>query len=144
MTEQNDQADPWSAGWAPPDPVEESEREIRAYMAAPREVRGDVARWLRKPEVERLQLDGWANQERGDPVMMPDDEGDVRIVSTVRDRHGSGTDLRIWINPDAAPVDVLRLATKLLDWYRKTSEEYPGEVLMPAPENGVGTFTVLH
>jgi hypothetical protein len=75
--------------------------------------------WLQaspKPLRNFIQVDGWANIEPGDYVMVPDDEGDVLTGGACREPQRSGTTVRILIAADADQADIVRIIRKQLDW----------------------------
>ncbi|MGD9619819.1 MAG: hypothetical protein AB7G47_04640 [Mycolicibacterium sp.] len=72
-----------------------------------------------KPIRDFLQLDGWANREPGDAVMVPDDDGDVLMGGFRQEPQRSGTTVRIWVAEGAERDDVVRIIHKQLAWYEE-------------------------
>jgi hypothetical protein len=72
-----------------------------------------------KPLRDFIQIDGWANIEPGDPIMVPDDDGDVLMSGRTREPQSSGTTVRIYIADGADRDDVLRIIRKQLDWFER-------------------------
>lgn len=69
-----------------------------------------------KPVREFIQVDGWANIESGDYIMVPDYDGDVLACGRTREPQRSDTTVRILIASDAKHDDVLRIIRKQLEW----------------------------
>jgi hypothetical protein len=69
-----------------------------------------------RPLRDFIQVDGWANVEPGDPIMVPDTDGDVLMRGYVREPQRSGTTVRILVAADAERGDVLRVIRKQLEW----------------------------
>jgi hypothetical protein len=72
-----------------------------------------------KPLRDFIQLDGWANEEPGDPFMVPDSDGDVTMCCRTREPQRSGTTVRIYIAADAERDEVLRIIRKQLAWFER-------------------------
>lgn len=69
-----------------------------------------------KPVRQFFQVDGWANVEPGDCVMVPDSDGDVLMGGRTKEPQRSETTVRILIAADAKRDDVLRIIRKQLQW----------------------------
>src|SRR5215218_5218050 len=118
--------DPWSPNWTPPESWaidcaipndRNSGNSDHDRNIGPSAELAEAVTYLSKPKVERIQLDGWLNVERGDPVMVPGKDGHVRMGGRTDERHRSGTSVRIWIDPEADPYEAIKLAKSLLKWY---------------------------
>jgi hypothetical protein len=88
-----------------------------------------------KPLRDFIQLDGWANVAPGDPIMVPDPDGDVVFCGgRTREPQRSATTVRIYIAASAERDDVLRIIRKQLAW----CERGVGHDDPPWCERGVG------
>ena len=72
-----------------------------------------------KPLRDFIQIDGWADMEPGDYVMVPDDDGDVLMSVRHWEPQRSGTTVRIHIDATAQRDDVLRIIRKQLAWFEE-------------------------
>lgn len=77
----------------------------------------DDAPWGRGPKPLRdfFQFDGWANEEPGDPITVPDGDGDVLFSGRVREPQNSDTTVRIFVKVGAEVGDVLRIIRKMTE-----------------------------
>jgi hypothetical protein len=73
----------------------------------------------KKPLRDFVQIDGWANMEPGDDIMVPDDDGDVLTSSRQWEPQNSGSTVRIYIDATAKRDDVLRIIRKQLAWFEE-------------------------